>query len=366
MLAFALIFSIVRRNVVGFTGMSGNPHNGAILSQYTLNSQTYSQGKHQRYKIRRIDRLEGCFYPRKDAGIDLTTMRCRKLKHLARSSLYGTFASDDYIARRKEKNDTPTIQSRPICARCNRPTQVCVCLAMPFKALATSTRFVILQHPAEAKRRVTGTVPLIRLCLSNCRVVVMGDQAPGEGAMKEILGLQEKQEGEIGSVPLLLFPLDGAELLEDIAVTEGIATSPLLSDLGSKDAYKSEQHLTATPLQNWEGLNIVVSHNGSPEEEDGGGKVEVDVNKFGGRGVVAPSLETVPLRGPVAQVESQAVRSVPARTVVLVDGTWSQARGILHANPFLIPFTARTKIGGRGRSGGKKTCKQSTQSGEKG
>ena len=73
--------------------------------------------------------------------------------------------------------------SRDTCGRCARSPAVCVCPALPAggPVLTPLIRLLIVQHPAEAKRKVTSSVPLIPLCVSACQVFrgICLDQAPG-------------------------------------------------------------------------------------------------------------------------------------------------------------------------------------------
>ena len=57
-----------------------------------------------------------------------------------------------------------TVNARPTCPRCARPPSVCVCDALPARAIATKTKLLVLQHPNEFRRRHFSTVPLLPLC----------------------------------------------------------------------------------------------------------------------------------------------------------------------------------------------------------
>lgn len=60
---------------------------------------------------------------------------------------------------------------RALCARCNRPSPgQCLCPALPEAAIHTATRVLILQHPAESKKRIA-SVPLLKLCLAPVTIV---------------------------------------------------------------------------------------------------------------------------------------------------------------------------------------------------
>jgi len=59
------------------------------------------------------------------------------------------------------------LEHRPLCEVCKRPPRVCICSALPEKTpLDIKTRIIILQHPREFRRKTIGTVPLVKLLLS--------------------------------------------------------------------------------------------------------------------------------------------------------------------------------------------------------
>ena len=97
---------------------------------------------------------------------------------------------------------------RSTCHRCKRPLPgQCVCAALPQTPLVTDTRVLVLQHPAEAKKRIA-TVPLLPLCLERVSIVkgnrFNADLAPIEQAVRA------------GFSPLLLFPGPGAICLDQM------------------------------------------------------------------------------------------------------------------------------------------------------
>lgn len=67
-------------------------------------------------------------------------------------------------------------------------------------------------------RQVTGTVPLVLLCLSNCRRIIMphnGDDQFDDDSLRNLLGITEgSDDSSARAKPLLLFPCPKAEFLE--------------------------------------------------------------------------------------------------------------------------------------------------------
>ena len=62
-----------------------------------------------------------------------------------------------------------TLEARPVCARCKRPTKVCYCAVLP--RLETRTRVVILQHPRERDMPI-GTARMASLALAGATLRV--------------------------------------------------------------------------------------------------------------------------------------------------------------------------------------------------
>ncbi|CAM9948217.1 unnamed protein product [Ectocarpus sp. 4 AP-2014] len=211
-------------------------------------------------------------------------------------------AVQSYYERRREAMGAWTEERRvrDLCERCRRAREMCLCSSLPAEAMPTSTRFIILQHPAETKKRVTGTVPLVLHCLANCtRVVMRYDYS--EQDLRKALGVEvaidrspervseissERENSASTGTPLLLFPCPGAEYLEDIAASRD-------------QPAPSAQPFPPTPAAATAAAELATGGGG------GGG---------GGGGEV----------------------------VVLVDGTWSQAKQILSRYPSLLRLRTAT------------------------
>jgi DTW domain-containing protein YfiP len=134
----------------------------------------------------------------------------------------------------------PEYANRPLCGRCKRSEHVCVCAALPCAPVQTATKVskivsqapptfvwgsanppalhllqvIILQHPAEARRRITSTVPLIGLCLENCDTIISNDFDMQHPLLKAAL---IAIDSEAANVPLVLYPSEEATFIEDMA-----------------------------------------------------------------------------------------------------------------------------------------------------
>jgi DTW domain-containing protein YfiP/GNAT superfamily N-acetyltransferase len=179
------------------------------------------------------------------------------------------------VARSERRENERSLMRRPLCDRCSRPPTICVCQGLPSKLIATDTRVLVLQHPAEFRRKTISTVPLMPLVLENCKIVVgytfeAMDLAPIRDALSR------------GTVPLLLFP--GAD---SISLDGEVA--PNLDELG--------------PIQ------------GFPENEN-----------------------------------DNATDKSKSRLLILIDGTWSQAKNMVRDSPSLLACCQKVQFASKGNS----------------
>ncbi|KAK9987460.1 hypothetical protein SO802_032411 [Lithocarpus litseifolius] len=77
-----------------------------------------------------------------------------------------------------ESEPEPPQLRRPICSKCSRPTRVCLCETLPAQPIPTKTQIVIIQHPHEARHKLS-TVPVLTKCLLNSTTVVTRRLRPG-------------------------------------------------------------------------------------------------------------------------------------------------------------------------------------------
>lgn len=75
----------------------------------------------------------------------------------------------------------PPPPRRPACPACGRPARVCLCASLPPTPHALAGRLLLLQHPHEAGRR-KATAPLLPRCVAPVTVLVGRTFEPGDGA----------------------------------------------------------------------------------------------------------------------------------------------------------------------------------------
>ncbi|RDX66778.1 DTW domain-containing protein 2, partial [Mucuna pruriens] len=59
---------------------------------------------------------------------------------------------------------------RSICSKCDRPNRVCLCHALPLPPITTTTRVLILQHPHEARHKLS-TTPILTKSLLHASAI---------------------------------------------------------------------------------------------------------------------------------------------------------------------------------------------------
>ncbi|KAL7551334.1 hypothetical protein ACHAWF_014527 [Thalassiosira exigua] len=118
---------------------------------------------------------------------------------------------------------------REYCTGCGRPPTQCLCEHLPREKIRLETRVLVLQHPVEFRRKTISTVPLLRLVLERCDVLV--GRAFDARHLEDAL---DSSRGDESTTPLLLFPGPDAISLEDSDALERLAHSA--HDSGARDS----------------------------------------------------------------------------------------------------------------------------------
>ena len=126
-------------------------------------------------------------------------------------------------------DDEPAASThRAMCARCSKPSKVCLCSVLPAQKLATpKIKVLVLQHPEEAGS-AKSTVALMQLCLADCRVVTGRKFRQRDLPADVLQAVEQGQRARSGIVDastarwqrtLLLWPSPDSEALESVAAS---------------------------------------------------------------------------------------------------------------------------------------------------
>ena len=197
-------------------------------------------------------------------------------------------ASSIAKSERRQNERLSSVHARSLCTRCKRPTSICLCHCLPpHEKIKTNCKVLILQHPSEFRRKTISTVPLISLVLENCKVCV--GYKFDDNDLKKIDIFQDAITR--GEKPLLLFP--GPDSLD-------------LANLYPKRS----MDISAQREINFEQITNSV--------------------KMKERNMTTPSQQS--------------------NLLILLDGTWSQARRMARDSPSLIESCQKVQFTAPGNS----------------
>ncbi|KAG2447297.1 hypothetical protein HYH02_007627 [Chlamydomonas schloesseri] len=199
------------------------------------------------------------------------------------------------------------------CPRCNRPPRVCVCPALPDAPLRLRGQVFILQHPYELKKRMA-TVPLLTRCLDEASLRVLPArrlQQPGKSPETDAM-----LEGAArGDYPLyLLFPGPDATDLAEVAESETHAArlQAAAARLGAQQPGPGDATgAGAGPAVSAQAAAAAAS-SAAPAADTAAAAADS----------VAGCCES----GPPQAQQPQPQVPQPAYLLVVVDGTWRQAK----------------------------------------
>lgn len=89
---------------------------------------------------------------------------------------------EEYLKRKNQNQEIKTYRTK--CLKCLRPDEICLCST--FKAFQTSTHFVILMHPKEAKKERVGTGRVSHTMLLNSQIII-GENFDNDIKVQKIL-----------------------------------------------------------------------------------------------------------------------------------------------------------------------------------
>nr|GMD39800.1 DTW domain-containing protein 2 [Ipomoea batatas] len=106
---------------------------------------------------------------------------------------------------------------RRICAKCDRPANVCLCATIPADPIANLTRVVVLQHPHERRHKLA-TVPVLSKCLGNCEVIAGRRLRYGDSKVLDNLHDEAIANPKVPRRAVFLFP--GTETSESMEINQ--------------------------------------------------------------------------------------------------------------------------------------------------
>jgi DTW domain-containing protein YfiP/GNAT superfamily N-acetyltransferase len=187
------------------------------------------------------------------------------------------------IAKGERRAQERQAGRRELCDICHRPPIQCVCSSLPDQRIRTATRILVLQHPAEFRRKTFSTVPLLPLVLEHVQIQVGHSFEPDQ--VEPIRAAVAR-----GQRPLLLFP--------------------------GPDAISLDR-----------------------EEEDGEGSI-ISAEKLRESASIIDAENALKIQSQVDQtqlIEKMAVDDNSNQNLlVLIDGTWTQARRMAKNSPLLL------------------------------
>ena len=209
-----------------------------------------------------------------------------------------TKPQSDTNSKYKKQRTTPreNNDARAYCPSCNRPPIQCLCDYLPDQKIALNTKVVVLQHPVEFRRKTVSTVPLLKLVLEHCQVLV-GRSFESSIQLQTIIHDACSIEKRI---PLLLFPGSDAITLED---------SDAMAQL-EEAHYEKNKYL-------YEHGEISDSETGETQviENEIGHEYEILTKENG---------------------ETTKNEKSPKYLLIIIDGTWTQAKRMLRYSPVLL------------------------------
>ena len=163
------------------------------------------------------------------------------------------------IKEEKRKNERAAV-SRPTCPRCVRPQALCVCRALPDKKIITDTHVWILQHPNEFRKRNWSTVPLLKMLLENVTVKV-GYTFDYDDLWGNTLATVDDRDHQ-NPTPLLLFPGPDAIDLDNLS-TDADIVEALISTAKSETKLVNQTSSSLAQTMSNDGIQVLVLVDGT-------------------------------------------------------------------------------------------------------
>ncbi|GAX74159.1 hypothetical protein CEUSTIGMA_g1608.t1 [Chlamydomonas eustigma] len=214
-----------------------------------------------------------------------------------------TTLEDGYLLPHSDEINS---KKRRICEGCGRPSNTCLCTALPRERIPLTGHVIVIRHPNE-KSKALATIPILTKCVRNISVV---------HARKFKAGLSDEvdkliQTATKGDCPLyLLFPGKGSVPLDQLSVPQKGSDAE-----GDVTAQNKTHYIQAAPSMDVS----LYSNNASTAVPS----------------VLEHSLEVLHDVVPLVSYDKTIPVSTPDRTpsylLVAVDGTWREAKEMWRA-----------------------------------
>jgi len=231
-------------------------------------------------------------------------------------------ASSEAKCERRRIERSQSSSPREVCPNCHRVPILCICSSLPLTKICTDTTILVLQHPNEYKRKSLSTVPIMPLVLEDCTVVRgynfgekggdKGCRYQGSASAQSVPMRMVEDFVARGKVPLLLFPSPDAISLDDSSDGD---VRVILNKLSNGNGYGNGN-------RNGNGKSETKNNNDNKNGQ-GGSDVYVNVDADVSRKVEAE-----------ATTETKIKKD--GHLLILVDGTWAEARRIIMQSPTLV------------------------------
>jgi DTW domain-containing protein YfiP/ribosomal protein S18 acetylase RimI-like enzyme len=195
-------------------------------------------------------------------AIIITISDCYEPKALPHNQIASSIANK---SKRRAYERAAANHARDLCTNCHRPPVQCVCPCLPTQRIGgLNTDVLILQHPAEFRRKTFSTVPLLKLVLERVQICV--------GHQFDLRSLKPLQEAISNGYNLLvLFPgpdaisLDAPNTKEQLLllcdpITQLQVWSPIL---GRSDDKQDNNHKQETNPNDGKRRNVLILFDGT-------------------------------------------------------------------------------------------------------
>lgn len=216
---------------------------------------------------------------------------------------------------------------RPLCKRCKRPERVCICAHFPLPRYKINTTIHVIQHPREQDSRLLTTVPLLQECVPKNRCFIYrGKKFNAQPKFAQLRDICANKN------TVCLWPsVDSINIGDYMDTVRPTASSPPVELSTSSSTSSSSSNLESNQPAN---LNCQAT----AENETSNSAPTTDVDS------------QINTNSSVKGSKSSEKNCVSSEVhLIVIDGTWPQAKKMYYNNTFLHPLT-KVKLSGQFKS----------------